>query len=105
MWKKISGVLGALILIGSVVTGYIWLDTNYAKAYDMKVNRIDIQINQLRNDIRWYQDQMTYLMTRCNVKNPNQLPQYAYHNYVQYQNSLNQLKIQLDALMKARYGK
>ena len=105
MWKKISGVIGALILIGSVISGYMWFDTTYAKAYDMRVNRIDIQINQLRNDIRWYQDQMSYIMTRCNVRNPNQLPQHAYQNYVQYQNSLNQLEKQLNILIKARYGK
>jgi len=104
MWKKISGVLGALVLLGSLVSGYVWFDTKYAKAADVESNKIEIQIIQIKNDIRWYQDQMAYIMTRCNKRDPKDLPEHAYKNYMDYENKKEELDRQLNILMQKRIG-
>ena len=84
MWKKVFTILGALAVLGTFSGGIYFMESHYAKAEDATNNKIDIKINQHKNDIRWYQDQMTYIMTRCNVRDPNKLPEHAYKNYMHY---------------------
>ena len=102
MWKKISGVIGAVILLGSVVSGYIWFDSRYAKASEAKKNAIEIKINGIKDDIRWYQDQMSYLLTRYGKRDCKNLPDGAYQSYKDYEKRKKELELQLTVLMGQR---
>jgi hypothetical protein len=102
MWKKILSMAGALVVIGAIFTGGWILDDRYAKADDAKQNRSDIKINGLKDNIRWYQDQMSYIMTRCNVRNPNQLPQGDYQTYQNYHNQKVAFDKELQIQMQKR---
>ena len=113
MWKKILSIAGALLVLGAVFTGGWILDDRYATADNVKQNKnyaeqnskrnkIDIQINQHKNDIRWYQDQMSYIMTRCGVRDPNALPQHAHKNYMDYKFKKETLNRELNIIMQKR---
>jgi hypothetical protein len=102
MWKKILSVAGALIVLGGFVTTGWLLDDRYAKADDAKQNKTNIMINQHKNDIRWYQDQMSYIMTRCGVRDPNVLPTHAHKNYMDYKIKKEALDSELKILMQRR---
>lgn len=101
-WKRISAVIGAVLLMGSVISGYVWFDTKYASAADVQRNAIEIRINSLKDDIRWYQDQMAYIMNRCGVRDPKDLPDHAYQNYNDYQLKKEELEKQLQILFQKR---
>lgn len=96
MWK----IIGAFIVVGGLITSGWILDDRYAKADDAKQNRSDIRINGLKDNIRWYQDQMSYIMTRCNVRDPNLLPQNDFHTYTNYRTQKEQLDKDLSAEMQ-----
>jgi hypothetical protein len=100
MWRKIWAVVGGLVVLGGVVTGGWVLDDRYAKAGDVKSNKKQIRINGLKDNIRWYQDQMSYIMTRCGVRDPNKLPEHAYRNYKDYQLKKQELDKELNAVMQ-----
>jgi len=102
IWKKVTSIVAAFILLGSVISGYIWFDTKYAKAADTKTNRINIEVNQLKADIRWYQDQMSYIMSRCGVKEPFKLPDHAFKNYTDYKIKKEELDKELNILMQRK---
>jgi hypothetical protein len=102
MWRKIFAVLGALAVLGTFSGAIYFMEGRYAKAEDTTQNKINIKINSLKDDIRWYQDQMTYIMTRCNVRNPQQLPDHAYKNYMDYQQKKTELDKELQVEIKKR---
>lgn len=102
MWKKIVSIIGAVVLLGSVISGYVWFDSRYAKASDTEKNAIEIKINGLKDDIRWYQDQMSYIMSRCGKRDPKELPDHAYKNYIDYEQRKQALDKQLEALMRKK---
>lgn len=102
MWKKIWTGVGVLMVVGGIITAGWIMDDRYAAADDAKQNQVNIKINQHKNDIRWYQDQMSYIMTRCGVRNPNALPQYAHKNYIDYQIKKDALNTELQILMQQR---
>ena len=99
MWKKIVAGAGTLVLVGGFITAGWLMDDRYAKADDAKQNKSDITINGLKDNIRWYQDQMSYIMTRCNVRDPQKLPAYAYKNYYDYRIKKEALDKELAAEM------
>ena len=103
MWKKIFSILGALAVLGTFASGIYFMEGRYAKAEDAKQNKVNIRINSLKDDIRWYQDQMSYIMTRCGVRDPNQLPDHAYKNYVDYQNKKSELEKELAVEMNRKF--
>lgn len=90
--------------MGSVVTGWVWIDDRFAKASVVASNSIEIKINSLKDDIRWYQDQMAYIMSRCGKRNPADLPEHAYREYMSYQKKKEELERQLQLLMQKRNG-
>jgi len=102
MWKKATNIIGALVIIGGLISGYIWFDATYAKAADTEKNSLEIRINQTKNDVRWYQDQMVYIMSRCGKRNPNELPAHAYQNYESYRIKKEELENELTILMNKR---
>lgn len=102
MWKRIITIVGALVIVGGFITGGWILDDRYAKADDLKQNRIEDKIDQVKNDIRWYQDQMSYIMQRCGLRDPGKLPQYAYKNYNDYKIKKDTLDNELTTLMGKR---
>lgn len=95
-------IIGALITVATLVTVGWVLDDRYAKAGQAKQNQTDIKINQCRNDIRWYQDQMSYIMMRSGVRDPNRLPEYAYKSYMDYKIRKEDLDKELKILMQNR---
>lgn len=95
MWKKIFTVLGALAVLGTFSSGIYFMESRYAKADDARQNRVNIKINGIKDDIRWYQDQMTYIMSRCGTRDPNKLPEYAYQNYMNYKKQKEALEKEL----------
>ena len=96
MWK----IIGALVVVGGLITSGWILDDRYAKADDAKQNKSDIRINGLKDNIRWYQDQMSYIMTRCNVRQPHKLPQGDYQTYQNYKIQKESLDKELTAEMQ-----
>jgi hypothetical protein len=68
----------------------------------VEANSISIRINSLKDDIRWYQDQMAFIMSRCGVRDPNQLPDHAYKNYRDYEEKKKELEKQLEYLLQKR---
>jgi len=102
MWKKVTSIIGALILVSSLVTGWIWIDSRYAKADSVQINRLDIQINNLQSNIRWYQDQMYYLLSRAGVNDPKQLSPHIFQTYCSYQTQKEVLEKQLVVLLQQR---
>ena len=102
MWKKIITIIGAFVLLGGFITGGWIMDDRYAKAGDAEQNKIDIKINGIKDDIRWYQDQMIYIMTRCGTRDPNTLPEYAHRNYRNYEIKKESLDRELNILMQQR---
>ena len=98
MWK----LVGALVIVGTFITAGWVLEERYAKADDTKQNRIEIRINSLKDDIRWYQDQMTYIMSRCGKRDPNQLPEHAYKNYMDYKSKKENLDQELKIMIQKR---
>ena len=46
---------------------------------------------------------MSYIMTRCGVRDPNQLPDHAYKNYVDYQNKKSELEKELAVEMNRKF--
>lgn len=104
MTKKIISVVGAIVLMGSIVTGWVWVDDRWAKSTAVAANTIDIRINSLKDDIRWYQDQMAYIMNRCGTRDPEALPEHAHREYKNYQQKKEELERQLQLLMQKRSG-
>ena len=102
MWKRIISIGGSLIVLAAIFTSGWLVDDRYAKADDAKQNSTDIRINQHKNDIRWYQDQMSYIMTRCGIRDPNKLPQGDFQNYNNYKNQKDALDSELKILMQRR---
>jgi hypothetical protein len=98
MWK----LVGAFVIVGTFIAAGWVLEDRYAKADDTKQNRIEIRINSLKDDIRWYQDQMSYIMNRCNVRDPNKLPQHAHKNYYDYKLKKEDLDKELKIMMQKR---
>jgi hypothetical protein len=102
MWKKTTSIIGALILLSSLVTGWIWIDSRYAKASSVEANRLDIQINNIQSNIRWYQDQLYYILSRAGVNDPRQLPPQTYQMYCSYEAQKQMLEKQLVVLLQQR---
>jgi len=103
MWKRIFAILGALAVLGTFSSGIYFMEGRYAKADDVKQNRVNIRINSLKDNIRWYQDQMTYIMSRCGKRDPNQLPEYAFKNYMDYKAKKEELEKELAVEMGRKY--
>ena len=99
IWKIVVGAL----IVGSLIGGGWLLDDRYAKADDAKQNKSDITINGLKDNIRWYQDQMSYIKTRCNVRDPNKLPPNDYQTYENYRIQKEQLDLELQVEMRKKY--
>ena len=102
MWKNVSAIIGAVVLLGTVIGGWVWFDATYAKAGDVRANQMDIRINGLKDDIRWYQDQQSYIMNRCGTKDPSKLPDYAVDQFRSYDLKKQELERQLDVLQQQR---
>ena len=102
MWK----VIGALITVGSLIMAGWLLDDRYAKADDVKneinKNQLEIQINTAKDEIRWYQDQMSYIMSRCNKNDPKDLPEHAFKSYNEYLNKKEFIDKELKTLFERR---
>jgi hypothetical protein len=103
MWRRILSILGALAVLGTFASGIYFMEGRYAKADDTKQNKVSIRINSLKDYIRWYQDQMTYIKTRCGVRDPNKLPEHAYRNYIDYQNKKIELEKELNLEMQKKF--
>ena len=104
LWPRIMTAIGTIIVLGSIVTGWVWVDGYFGKSSVVAANTIDIKINSLKDDIRWYQDQMAFIMSRCGVRDPNQLPEHAYKNYQDYAVKKQELEKQLEYLLQKRNG-
>jgi hypothetical protein len=102
MRKNIIATISAILLLGSVVTGWVWVDSYFGHAEVVAANTIDIKINSLKDDIRWYQDQMAFIMSRCGTRDPNELPDHAYKNYMDYKTKKEELEKQLELLLHKR---
>lgn len=100
MWKKIITGIGTLVIVGGFITAGWLMDDRYAKADDAKQNKSDIKINGFKDGIRWYQDQMSYIMMRCNVRDPQKLPTHAYKNYQDYRIKKEALEKELSVEMQ-----
>ena len=98
MWK----IIGALLTVGSLIMAGWLLDDRYAKADDvnkqLNKNQLEIQINSTKDEIRWYQDQMSYIMSRCGKNDPKDLPEHAFKNYIDYKNKKETLDKELNFL-------
>jgi len=93
--------------MGSIVSGWVWVDSYFAKANIVEIieaNAIDIRINTLKDGIRWYQDQMAYIMSRCGKRNPEELPEHAYKTYKDYEEKKKEMERELEVLMRKRNG-
>jgi hypothetical protein len=102
MWKKIITGIGTLVVFGSIASGVYFLESRYAKAEDANQNRLDIKINSVKDNIRWYQDQMSYIMNRCGVRDPNRLPTHAHKNYHDYRIKKESLDKELQILIQKK---
>ena len=102
MWKKVFSIITAVVLIGSIAPAYIWFDSTYARADNVKQNTIEIQKQRLMNDIRWYEDRQQQVMDRCNVRSKAALPSHAYQRYVEYERKIKELERELQLLMNKR---
>ena len=92
-----------MIVLAAIFTSGWLIDDRYAKADDAKQNKTDININGLKDNIRWYQDQMSYIKTRCNVRDPNKLPPNDYQTYENYRLQKEQLDKELQIEMRKKY--
>jgi len=100
MLRKITGIFGIIVIIISfLISAYSYIDLKYAKALDVKRNTVNIKINQVQSNIRWYQDQMIYIMSKHNVRDSNKLPLDAFNNYRHYKIQKNTLEKELTALI------
>ena len=62
--------MGAVVLIASVTGVAYFLEDRYAKADDLKYNYQQDRVRDLKSNIRWYQDQMSWIMNRCGKQDP-----------------------------------
>lgn len=102
LWMRITAGVGTVLMLGGIVTGFVWVDERYGKSALVAANSIDIKINSLQDNIRWYQDQMAFIMSRCGVRDPSQLPEHAYQNYRNYEIKKQEIEKQLEYLFKKR---
>jgi len=102
MLTKVSATISALILVGTLIGGWIWFDSTYAKAADVRANAVDIKINSLQDSIRWYQDQMSYIMSSCKKGRPEDLPEPERTHYRNYYNKWQEFDKQLTILYNKR---
>ena len=97
--KKILSTIAAISVILGAIAGFYLVDDRYAKASDLKQNYKADKIDTLKNNIRWYQDQMSYIMNRCGKRDPKQLPEYAYGSYRKYEQNKNAAELELNSLL------
>jgi len=102
LWTRIVAGIGTVITIGSVIMGWVWVDSHFGKAYMVENNAIDIKINSIKDNIRWYQDQMAFIMSRCGVGDPSQLRPHTYENYKSYEVKKQELEKQLEYLFQKK---
>ena len=93
--------MGAVVLIASVTGVAYFLEDRYAKADDLKYNYQQDRVRDLKSNIRWYQDQMSWIMNRCGKQDPKDLPVHAFNSYESYRHQ----KEILDAQLKAELGR
>ena len=99
MKKKITSIVGAVALLASVA-GYVYFsEDRYAKAADLKQNYTGDRVSDLKSNIRWYQDQMVYIMSRCGKRDPKDLPEHAYKSYMDYKAQKDQADTELKSAM------
>ena len=98
--KRILSIVGAVVLMGSIAGGVYFMETHYATAEDLKANYKMDRVHQLRSDIRWYQDQMNYVMSRCGVRDPGKLPAYAYESYERDRKNKEQAEAELKTALE-----
>jgi hypothetical protein len=99
-WKKVGSFVAAAALIGSIIGIYRTFDSTYARAADLKYNFQQDRKSDLRQDIRWVQDQMDRILDQCMTRDPKMLPDHAYKRYNDYKKREDTLKRELDALIK-----
>jgi hypothetical protein len=98
-WKKLLSIAGAIVLLASLTGGAIKVTEKFATAESVRQNSLQIKKDRLKDDIRWYQDQMRYLLDKYNVRNCMQLPREAFNSYQQYQDNKTLLERELNGLM------
>ena len=91
MWSKILTVIGAVVLMGSIWMAAEYVNSTYARAADVQTNRLDIQINQVRGDLRWLDLQIRSLLNGCGATDPSQLTGFQRDSYLEYQTRRNEL--------------
>jgi hypothetical protein len=99
-WKKIATTISALMVIGGFIGGWVWVDSYFAHADEPKKNRIMIQKHIVKDDIRWYQDQQTYIRSKYGVNRPEDLPSHAYDQYEYYEREKKALEEELKNLIR-----
>ena len=80
-WHKAVAIVGAVTMLAGFIGGWIWLDTHWASAAEVKRVEKKIDKHQLKDDIRWYQDQKIYLKTQHGAKTKHDLPDAAFQEH------------------------
>lgn len=98
-WQKVTAIVGALLIIGSVVGATIKVDTRYAKRVEMysvsnEINLVGIRLDQkiIQDRIDSYQSRIWKIEDRYRGK---PMPQDAIEAIRQYQKEIEKLKRQL----------
>lgn len=98
MWKKVLSIAGAIVLLSSLIAGSIKLNEHFATAFELRQNQVQDRIDTLESNIRWYNDQQRYLRNSYGVRDPQNLPNFAFEDYMDYEKSKQQDQDKLKAL-------
>lgn len=102
MWKKISAVLGAMIILGGLTTGVYFIEDRYAKAEDLNKEQTRLSVHVLQDQIQFIQNQQWSILDRCRVTDVTGLQGDSLMRYREYDARKKEMERKLESLMKEK---
>ena len=89
--NKIISIVGAIVLLGSVISGYIYFDSLYARASDLNNNEARLTVHIAQDRINFLQQQVWQLEDRCGDLKYMTQDQKARHRAMTTENAYSKL--------------